>query len=34
MTTIDSIMFLVILAGFGLCLGVGFSAIRDGRRQR
>jgi len=34
MTISDSLMFLVILAGFGLCLAVGVSAIRDSRRQR
>jgi hypothetical protein len=37
MSIIDSIMFLVILAGFGLGLayfGVGFSAIRGAKRQR
>jgi hypothetical protein len=34
MTLVDSIMFLVIFAGFGLCLGAGFSAIRDARRER
>jgi len=30
----DALMFLVILAGFGLCLAIGVSAIRDVRRQR
>jgi len=34
MTISDSFMFLMILAGFGLCLGIGVSAIRDARRQR
>jgi len=36
MTIIDALMFLVILAGFGLCLaiGVNVNAIRDARRQR
>jgi hypothetical protein len=34
MTISDSLMFLVILAGFGLCLAIGVSAIRDARRQR
>jgi len=37
MTIVDSVMFLVILAGFGLGLayfGVGFSAIRGSKRQR
>jgi hypothetical protein len=37
MNIIDSIMFLVILAGFGLGLayfGVGFRAIREAKRQR
>jgi len=34
MTISDSLMFLVILAGFGLCLAIAVSAIRDARRQR
>jgi hypothetical protein len=34
MTIIDALMFLVILAGFGLCLAIGVNAIRDARRQR
>jgi len=37
MNIIDSIMFLVILAGFGLGLayfGVGFRAIRETKRPR
>jgi len=34
MTISDSLMFLVILAGFGLCLAIGVSAVRDTRRQR
>jgi hypothetical protein len=37
MTIGDSIMFLVILAGFGLGLayfGVGFHAIREAKRRR
>jgi hypothetical protein len=34
MTIIDSLMFLVILAGFGLCLAIGLDAVRDVRRQR
>jgi hypothetical protein len=34
MTIIDSLMFLVILAGFGLCLAIGLDAVRDARRQR
>jgi hypothetical protein len=34
MTFSDALLFLVILAGFGLCLAIGVSAIRDARRQR
>jgi hypothetical protein len=34
MTISDSLLFLVILAGFGLCLATGVSAIREARRQR
>jgi hypothetical protein len=34
MTISDSLMFLMILAGFGLCLAIGVSAVRDTRRQR
>lgn len=34
LTLSDSIMFLVILAGFGMCLGIALNAIREARRQR
>jgi hypothetical protein len=37
MSIIDSILFLLILAGFGLGIayfGIGFRAIRDAKRQR
>jgi hypothetical protein len=37
MTLSDALMFLVIFAGFGLCLayfGEGYRAIRQARRQR
>ena len=37
MTISDAVMFLVIFAGFGLCIvnfGIGLRALREGRRQR
>jgi hypothetical protein len=33
MTISDSIMFLVIFAGFGLCFGVAISVLHDARRR-
>jgi hypothetical protein len=29
----DSIMYLVILAGFGLCVAIALNAIREARRR-
>jgi len=34
MTLNDSIMYLVILAGFGLCVAIALTAIREVRRRR
>jgi hypothetical protein len=33
MTLSDSIMYLVILAGFGLCVAIALKAIREARRR-